>query len=388
MSQPGKEAMKSMYAAVTGGDAQGVQRLLKKHPALRDCWAVGQTWLHHAAEEEADDPTMVRTLLDAGMDVNVGQENDDAGPLVNAIGCGNIQIARFLLEQGANPDQGRTLIAAANEGSLELVKLLLEHGAEINKTYPNELAEDAPMNALGQAIAYGHQELEQFLRAQGAVEPGQPASTGPSSPRAERLRSLAQSLGTVQPLALREIVPGNPSIDIHVIEPPDSDDYVTLLTIGMSDRAMAVPDGEEEYQYAELKINLPRDWPLSLDALQDPLHRWPIEWLRKIAAYPHNQGGWLGGASAIIANEEPPQPFAPNTRLSCWLLLTDETAAGRIPMPDGKVVTIYSLYPLYTEERDFELSHGIVPLLELLQSHNVPSWVDLDRQNVASQGSK
>ncbi len=48
---------------------------------------------------------------------------------------------------------------------------------------------------------------------------------------------------------------------------------------------------------------------------------WPIEWLKRIARYPHDNDTWLGGPHTIIANGEPPEPFAPNTKMSCLLLL-------------------------------------------------------------------
>lgn len=380
--------MKSMYAAVTNGDCEAVRRIVSESPDILDCYTVGVTWLHHAAQEDDDAVEMVKTLVESGMDVNVAQESNVDGALVTAVGFGNVKVATYLLEHGADPNQGRTLIAAANEGSIELVALLLEHGAELNKSYPNELADDAPMNALGQAMVYGHKELEEYLRGRGAVEPGVPAMNTPSTPREEILHYMSQHLGQVEQLSLKEIVRGDASIEIHIIRPFDNEDCVTLLTTGMSDRAMTVPDGEEEYQYVELKINLPSDWPLSNAALKDPKHRWPVEWLRKIAAYPHDNDTWLGGATTIIANDEPPKPFAPNTKLSCMLLLTDETETGRVQLKDGKLVTIYSLYPLYTEERDLELSDGIMHLLEVLEEHDVPSWVDIERVNVTSQAER
>jgi hypothetical protein len=383
MSNPIDENMKKMYAAVTEGDCKAVRRLLSKHPKLLNRYAINRTWLHHAAQNGNDDVEMVKTLIDAGIDVNASQEKLVDGPLNTALSFGNAKVARYLLEHGADPNQGRTLIAAANAGSVELVSLLLDYGADLHTCHPNELTGGTPMNALGQAILYGHKDLEKFLREKGAVEPDVSAATAPSTLREQILEHMSQHLGPVEPLALREIVPGDPSIDIHVIHPFDNEDCITLLTTGMSDRAMTVPDGEEEYQYAELKINLPRDWPLSSRALKNPKHRWPIEWLRKIAYYPHENGTWLGGASTIISNDEPPKPFAPNTKLSCMLLLTDETETGRIELPDGKVITVYSLYPIYTEERDLERAEGVVRLVELLEQHAVRSWVDIKRVNVA-----
>ena len=44
---------------------------------------------------------------------------------------------------------------------------------------------------------------------------------------------------------------------------------LVLVTNGMSSRAMKVPRGKKQNQYAELAINLPLDWPLTAKALED-----------------------------------------------------------------------------------------------------------------------
>ena len=51
---------------------------------------------------------------------------------------------------------------------------------------------------------------------------------------------------------------------------------------------------------------------------------------------------------------------------------------------DGRAVALYSIVPLYTEERDLEKSEGIKALLERLEAHEVGSVVDLTRVNVAT----
>ena len=86
-------------------------------------------------------------------------------------------------------------------------------------------------------------------------------------------------------MALREIVPTDLPIAIHVIR---TEDEQILVTEGMSARPMTVPTGGEAFQFAELELRLPSDWPLTLDAFANPNHYWPIEWLKRIARYPHD----------------------------------------------------------------------------------------------------
>jgi hypothetical protein len=160
-------------------------------------------------------------------------------------------------------------------------------------------------------------------------------------------------------------------------------DELALFTEGMSLRPMRVPKGCEEYRFAELVIYLPRDWPLTARALDDPKYFWPIEWLRHIARYPHEHKTWLGGRSAVIANGDPPEPLAPNTRLACILAVAEESEFGQLRLPSGDVVTFYTLIPIYTEERDLEVKKGIEHLIRLFRKRGVGFIVDINRPNVA-----
>jgi hypothetical protein len=69
--------------------------------------------------------------------------------------------------------------------------------------------------------------------------------------------------------------------------------------------------------------------------------------------------------------------------MSCLLLIADFDAWSPIPLDDGKRIHFYTVTPLYTEERDFEKQHGIVPLLERLHASGASTVVDLHRKNVA-----
>jgi hypothetical protein len=227
---------------------------------------------------------------------------------------------------------------------------------------------------------------------------------GVGSDREIILKHVTKHCGPVDDRHITQIVPSAAGVGVavHVVRPnPKSGGSLLLFTTGMSDLPMTVPDdvdGAERYVHAELVISLPRAWPLpENDTLREDDHHWPIEWLFRVGAFPHQRGTWLGGPFTVYAVEDPPQPLAPNTALSCVLLLADayrgasEYASGavsknafsRVRCSRDKEVFFYSLLPLYTEERDLEMSEGIGRLFELLDMHRVPLQVDLARVNVA-----
>lgn len=199
------------------------------------------------------------------------------------------------------------------------------------------------------------------------------------------IQYMARHFGPVQEHALIEIVPSL-GVAINVIPPSAGRDSVLLFTTGMSDRPQTVPKGQDEYRYTELFIRLPGAWPMTREALRSPNNFWPFEWLRRIAAYPHDNDTWLGGPYTIIATDDPPVPLAPNAKLSCLMLLRERGEEGQVECRDGRTVILYSIIPLYTEERDLELASGVRELLTRFQSRGVSMVVDPARVNVARGG--
>lgn len=78
-----------------------------------------------------------------------------------------------------------------------------------------------------------------------------------------------------------ELVSDQVHIDIHIIAPTPERDFYTLITSGMSDKPMTVPEGGEDFKYAELMICLPREWDISEKGIENANNYWPMEWLKK-----------------------------------------------------------------------------------------------------------
>jgi len=173
-------------------------------------------------------------------------------------------------------------------------------------------------------------------------------------------------------------------IELHVIPPLDTRNPIVIFTTGMSEAPQAVPPDHEAYRYTELLIRLRGDWPLDQQSRESPNFGWPFEWLQRIASYLHLNDTWLGGPYTIISNDEAPQPFAPGTAMSCMLLLKEPGSAGTVRCRGGRQIALYSMVPLFTEERDLEKRGGIAELLGQFQQQGVPPWVDPKRANVAA----
>ena len=142
----------------------------------------------------------VKTLLDSGVHINCGACHPDnitpfcydckwsmdhpcsdydchdcrnpmlgySTPLMLAVHGGNIDIARLLINRGAEVNARRLLLAvtaledAVIANRADLVKLLVESGAEVDKDYPHN------MTALLEAIHEGHVDIVRQLIGYGA----------------------------------------------------------------------------------------------------------------------------------------------------------------------------------------------------------------------------
>ena len=91
---------------------------------------------------ETDRFAVVQTLLDAGASANTfvaladGQQSPIPA-LYFACVSNNVQVAKLLLEHGANPNDGESVYHAAEMNHRECLELLLAHGADISSRHPH-----------------------------------------------------------------------------------------------------------------------------------------------------------------------------------------------------------------------------------------------------------
>ena len=144
-------ARHSIFAACAVGDADVVADFLASDVTLatRPSMPDGTEPLLYAAHADLQtrlgvrEPQRVRTvqlLLDAGASANAFRQlGDDPNArlpvLYFACESGNTDVARVLLERGANPNDGESVYHAAERNHRDCLALLLSHGADISAAH-------------------------------------------------------------------------------------------------------------------------------------------------------------------------------------------------------------------------------------------------------------
>jgi hypothetical protein len=181
-----------------------------------------------------------------------------------------------------------------------------------------------------------------------------------------------------------EIVSDYVHIDVHIVKPTDEKPYYTLITSGMSDRPMKIPEGGAGFEYAEIMMALPPDWKIEEDDLNDERNWWPFRQLKQTARFPHVHETWLWYAHTI-ANENPPEPFADGVDfcggiLSCPMLCPEE--AHTLEIDDNKTIQFLTFIPLYLRELQYAWEQGSDKLFERLDEWDLDELVQVGREAV------
>lgn len=180
-----------------------------------------------------------------------------------------------------------------------------------------------------------------------------------------------------------EIISQVPHIDVYVYPPaPDKGrDYYTVITGGMSDLPMHLPKGvPERLARAEL-ILYAKSVEIEFGSTRQPFE---IGILQFLARFPFEYQTWLA-AGHTIPNGNPPEPFAPGSKLTTALLTEavcepEEFREGL--SLGGKPVNLLWVQFITDAECALKLRSGAEALYELMDRKQPPQVLDLYRPDM------
>lgn len=221
-----------------------------------------------------------------------------------------------------------------------------------------------------------------IYRHQAPVSPGEWV-TGDSENIALISAHIETHIGPVETV-FHELISTSVHIDVHIVAPTEDRPFYTLVTSGMSDRPMTVPEGAENLRYAELVLCLPADWPMGDEAWKDENNYWPIRALKTLARFPHEYQTWLC-VDHTVPNGNPPQVYAPNCPYACALIgpvMSVSLDFAQLVVNPEKAIHFFGVHFIYQDELQFKLEAGVEPLLEAFDAVDHTELVDITRECV------
>lgn len=193
-------------------------------------------------------------------------------------------------------------------------------------------------------------------------------------------------------MVLHEIVSDHVHVDVLVFPATARRRFVTLVTSGMSDRPMQVPEPIPEradLALAELVIAVPEDWfgdRLVMGTTDTGMAEelwWPVRLLKTLARFPHLYRTWLH-VGHTVPNGNPPECY-PGTRFNGAILgppLSWDPGDVGMSVEGGRLAFL-AVYPLHGSEMTLKLNKGADVLFGRLLSAGVTECVDPKRRTVA-----
>lgn len=194
---------------------------------------------------------------------------------------------------------------------------------------------------------------------------------------------IERYLGPIESV-FHEIVSEHAHIDVHWVPPNPSREFHTLVTSGMSDAAMSVPEGVDAPEFAELHITLPANWEVSQEAFNDEANYWPLRLLKSLARLPFVYRTWLGYGHTV-PNGDPAEPYDASTGL-CGALVFPSASVPEgfrtLRSRSGEEIFLYAVVPIHRDEMDYKLRRGVDALVDRFEAKGVSDLVDPGRDSV------
>lgn len=149
-------------------------------------------------------------------------------------------------------------------------------------------------------------------------------------------------------------------------------EIIVLMTNGLSDYAMPVPEKYKERNHVELYFCLPSYWDLTTDN-----GKWVIEWIQKLAKHCIEKETWYG-IGHTFPNGNPAMPLS-NTMKQKYLMLNGPYFLEKELSPiqaEDKEIHFLGIIPIFEDEMDYKMGKGTYKLLQKIEGKGISELLD------------
>jgi hypothetical protein len=154
-----------------------------------------------------------------------------------------------------------------------------------------------------------------------------------------------------------------------------------LMTNGLSDYKMPVPEKLEGREYNELFFCLPSYW--EWEDMENPRTNWVFKWIQRLAKHVVEKETWFGHGHTMPCGAT--MESLSETMLQNHFILTDpmllENELAPIKVGD-KEVHFLAIIPMFPDEMDYKQGKGTFKLLQKFRNKAVTEQLDDFRSTV------
>jgi hypothetical protein len=154
-----------------------------------------------------------------------------------------------------------------------------------------------------------------------------------------------------------------------------------LITDGLSEYKMPVPEKHKGREYNEIYFALPSYW--EIEEKENPLMRWPIDQIQKLAKHVVENETWYGPGHTF-SNGNPPAPLSENMKQN-HLVLTEPILLEDLFQPitlNEKTIHFLAIVPLFEDEFDRKMSSGYFKFIRKFRAKNGNEVLDDFRTSI------
>ncbi|MGB0914891.1 MAG: suppressor of fused domain protein [Crocinitomicaceae bacterium] len=154
-----------------------------------------------------------------------------------------------------------------------------------------------------------------------------------------------------------------------------------IVTNGLSDYCMPVPDKLKGEEFNELYFCLPSYW--QWEDTDNPQMNWVFDWIQRLSKYVVEKESWFGHGHTMPCGAEMKELSATMKQnhffLTRPMLLEQEMAEMKI---DDKTVQFLAIVPIFKKEFEYKQSRGTLKLIRKMITKGVSELLDDFRQPI------
>ena len=149
-------------------------------------------------------------------------------------------------------------------------------------------------------------------------------------------------------------------------------EITVLMTNGLSEYSMPVPEKHKERKNVELYFCLPSYWDLTTEN-----GKWVIAWIQKLAKHCIEKEMWYG-IGHTFPNGNPAMPISVTMKQKYLMLnapyFLDKELSAIIN--EDKAIHFLGIIPIFEDEMDYKMGKGTYKLLQKIEGKGVSELLD------------